>query len=209
MSAEENNYATLRTLAFSATIAMGVILEFIGIHMLYKDTMVTFSAVSFFAAPLPLIIGVILIIVALVKFPKTRPTEQHPAKQWSSKNWLFLLGIVLLAVFFALHYQPGQDAKYRLLVDLILIMLGFTAAVGYGIYKWISHNIEGRVEKMADDDRNVARAEAQMSLGFAFFQHHEAEKGRQKEMKELRFQRGVERKVLLHETDSSYLCGGA
>ena len=169
----------------------GIICEAIGIHMLYIGTTATFGTVSFSAAPLPLIIGVILIIVALVKFPKSCTTGQNPTRAWFARNWLILLGIligvVLLVVFFSLHYDPAKDkGKYDILVNLILIVIGITAAVGYGIFKWISRSVQEKVMKEVTEDRNIARAQTQLTLGYVWYQNNGAEEERQKDLGQIR-----------------------
>jgi len=179
MSGEKKNHPIFKALAVAVIIAIGIICGGLGIHMLYKGTTIPFSA-----GLLLLIIGLVLIVLALRRFPETEGAE-NPVEIWLGRNWLILIGIVLLAAFIGTHYQFPTTDKYRILADLILIIIGITAAVGYGIYRWIWQNIKGRVETIAEEDRNVARAEVHSSLGFVWYQHYQAEKERQREMEKL------------------------
>lgn len=179
MSIEEKIRTILKPAAIAAALIIGIICEALGIHMLYKGTTIPFSV-----GLLLLIIGLVLIVLALRRFPEIEGAE-NPVEIWLGRNWLILIGIVLLAAFIGTHYQFPTTDKYRILADLVLIIIGITAAVGYGIYRWIWQNIKGRVETMAEEDRNVARAEVQTSLGYVWYQHYVAEKERQSEMEKL------------------------
>jgi hypothetical protein len=172
MSRGEKIHTIFKSVGIAAAITMGIICVGFGIDMLYKGTTATISTVSFPAALLLLIIGLVLIVVALSRLSKSG-IGQNPVRPWLSRNWLVLIGIVVLGTFIATNYkfQPGE--KYQVLVSLILITISITAAVGYGIFKWIWANIKGRLETTAEEERNAARAEVQTSLGFIWYKHHE------------------------------------
>ena len=87
---------------FSITIGIGIVCEGIGIHMLYKETMATIGTISFSAAMILLIIGLILILAGLAQFHKSNTgqnpgsSKQNPMRNWLGRNWVVLLAIVFL-----------------------------------------------------------------------------------------------------------------
>ena len=171
MGLEIKNHTNLKIAAIVATIITGIAFEFIGMHMFYIKTTTTFGDISFPAGLILVVIGLALIVVALGRFSKTNP-QQSPVKSWASRNWLILFGIVILGIFIGTHYEFPAADKYRVLVDLILIILAVTAAVGYGIFRWISRSVSGQVMKEAREDRNISRAQTHTSLGYSWFQHY-------------------------------------
>lgn len=153
-----------------ATFIAGIICEAIGVYMIYETATVTLGAATYSPAPLLLIIGAIFIVVAMATSSKSGPSQNFRASRWS-RIWPVLVGIIILSIIFSMHYDPTDKDKYELLVDLIIIVVGIIAAVGYGIYKWISRNISERVDRIAGAYRNFTTAEVQTTLGFAWWQH--------------------------------------
>lgn len=174
-------YTILKAVAIAATIATGIICGRFGIDMLYKGTTATIGPLSFSAGLGLLILGFVLIVLALRRFPKTEGAE-NPIEIWLGRNWLILIGIVLLAAFIGTHYKFPTEDKYEILVDLILIMVGLTAAVGYGIFKWISHNIEDRAKSITKESHNFTITGVDISLGYVWWQLYETERKRKEEM---------------------------
>lgn len=156
----------------------GILCEASGVYMVFKNITVTFDAKAYSPAPMLLIIGAILIVVALATSNKANGEKKNEGLPWKNA-WLILLGIVILGTFIGSHYTPAPD-KYKILLDLITFMVALTAVVGFGIYRWIWRNIRDRVDKIADADRNFTTAEVQTSLGFAWWLHFNDEKKKQK-----------------------------
>lgn len=139
-----------KSIAAAVTLALGVICEALGIHLLYQKTMATIAKADFSAGLVLLIIGLILILAGLSKLSNPG-AGQKPERSWFSRNWSMFLGtliaIVLLGVYISLNYKPAQAAdKYDLLLNLTLILLAVTGAIGYGIFKWISREIAEQVK---------------------------------------------------------------
>lgn len=186
----EQIHTAFRIVVIMAILILGIICEALGIHMLYQQTVLfKIASVDFSAAPLLLIIGLVLIVFTLNTFSKSN-IGQNPQESWLARNWLILLAIliaiVLLAAFVKMNYKPNAADKYNLLVNLILIIIGITAAVGYGIFRWISRNIEEQARTLVNQDRNLAMAQVYSSLGYLWFEYYETEEERRKEMEELR-----------------------
>jgi len=90
MTREQINTA-FNIVVIMATTAIGIACEIFGIHLLYKQTpLFEIASVKYPAAPLLLIVGVILIVIALTRFSKSN-TEQSSVRPWLRRNWLTLL----------------------------------------------------------------------------------------------------------------------
>lgn len=176
----EEIYTILKAAAIAAALIIGIICEALGIDMLYEKTTATIGPVSFPAALILLIIGLVLIIFALSRLSKTN-RGQSPVRPWLSRIWPVLLGIVLLGIFIGTHYQFPTEDKYKILVDLIIILLGLTAAVGYGIFKWISKEVSEQVateRKLIEGYRTLTTATTLRNVGYIAWSVFDAERKR-------------------------------
>ncbi len=185
MNTELNIHFIFKTLVLIATIVIGFYLELIGIDMIRKSVTVNIGNVSFSAGLALLTIGLILILATLFQFYRTDIMGQYFSGKWFGDNWLILIIIIflggLIIRYLNANFHPNPDDKYQILIDLILIIIGLSAAVGYGIYRWIWRNIKTRVEKISSDDQNITKAEVQTSLGFVFYLQYEDAKNKSKE----------------------------
>lgn len=203
MGRENKNHPTFIIIVVAAIIVIGFVVGSIGIDMFYEKTTATIGNVSFSAGLVLIIIGLILIIVALSQLSKTN-RGQIPVRPWLARNWLILLGIligiVLLAAFIGTHYKFPTEDKYKILVDLILIIFGLSAAVGYGIFRWISHNIEDRAKTITKQSHNYTMVGVEVSEGYVWWKLYKAEAKRQKEIKKLREKiEGMQKHLLKNE----------
>lgn len=155
---------------FIIGIVIGIQLEFVGIGMLKARPSITSCIGNFHFSTglIVLAVGLILILVSLREFSKmgntnvyqSNNTEKFSFFQWLRKYWWNILTIIFAICFIFIysktHYQLGATTtensvasadKYTILVDLILIIIGLIAAVGFGIFKWISKSVDERIKK--------------------------------------------------------------
>ena len=160
---------------------VGIICEAIGIYMIFQGTTVPVGTVSYSLAPLVLIIGAILIVVGLATTPRSSTTGPPPERSLWSRIWPIILGIVLLATFIGTHYKFPSEDKYKILVDLILVMVALTAAVGYGIFKWISREVAEQVVKerqLIKESYTLTTAKIRRNVGYMFWSIFDVEQKR-------------------------------
>ncbi|GAH22965.1 unnamed protein product, partial [marine sediment metagenome] len=124
-----------------------------------------------------LIIGLIIIAMSLL-----RPTDTR-SRQVSTKAGygILLILVVFLAVYSFTHYKLPEGSPYTILVDLILITLAFTGAVGYGIFRWIYRGVEDQVAVAMKESQSFSRAQVEINLGFWYFEQYKAENKKKKE----------------------------
>jgi len=112
--------------------------------------------------------------------------------KWLGRNWLVLLGIVFLCTFIGTHYKFPAEDKYKILLDLILIMVALNAAIGYWIFRWISRGVADQVEKdrqqieqtiakesqLIKESRKLTTAMTSRNAGYIFWAIFDVEKKR-------------------------------
>ena len=154
----------------------------IGIHMFYQKIQMNVAQISIPTGLVLLIVG--LVIIALVL---RRPAEAISGRV-STKIWyvVFLILIVFLIVYTFTHYTLEESSQYTILVDLVLIILALTGAVGYGVYRWISRNVADRVTRAIKEGQSFTRAQVETSLGFWYFEQYKTESKRKEEIDEIR-----------------------
>ena len=143
----------------------------IGIYFIFTNASITFGTAQYSPAPLLLLFGAISIVAGLATTSQAS-TSPPPNVSWWSRTWPIILGVVLLVVFFSQHYQPSDKEKYELLVDLTLIIIGITAAVGYGMFKWISRNIQEGVDAEKQtiiEIQTLIKARVKRNAGYIFW----------------------------------------
>jgi len=150
--------------------------------MLYNVTLASIGKVSFSAGLVLLTTGLILILVALRQSSGAKTTGRHPIGQWLGRNWWVLLIVALVCtfiiVYFKSNYTTLQKDKYQILVDLILIIIGLSAAVGLGIFKFISRGVESHIEKekeLIKNSQTLSNARIIRVTGVIFWQLFDAE----------------------------------
>ncbi|GAF77620.1 unnamed protein product, partial [marine sediment metagenome] len=158
-------------------IAVGVSCIVVGILMVYQGKVLPIANISISAGLILLMAGLILIIVSLVMSTKTG-NQQTSLKAW---HVVVLILIAFLIIYAFTRYQLTEAGRYRILVDLIFIMLALTGAVGYGVYRWIARTVEARAEEITVETKNAIGTQVSTSLGYVWYQHHK--KGKTEEKK--------------------------
>lgn len=167
-------------LRISAAIA-GAVCIGIGILMTYQGKTMPIANVSIPAGLIFLIAGLILFGIA----SKAIKTENNLT---SRKIWyvVFLILVVFLIIYAFTHYKFREVNQYTILVDLILIILALTGAIGYGVYRLIFAGVEDRVTKAIKEGQNFTRAGVQIGLGLWHFKQYQAESKRKEQMAKMR-----------------------
>ncbi len=163
-------------------IGTGIGCVAIGIHMFYQKTQMNVAQISIPTGLVLLIVG--LVIIALVL---RRPAEAISGRV-STKIWyaISLTLIVFFVIYIFTRYKLPEGTPYRILVDLILIILALTGAVGYGVFQWISRSVEDRVTTAIKESLDFTRAQVEINLGFWYFEQYRAESMKKKEMDKIR-----------------------
>lgn len=182
-----------KVISLYMVLVIGCILELTGRAMFLNRVEPLVGSPAFSAGIIVSLMGVILhlgvLIIVWEDVQVGRGSNQRkPLRMLNSKsdgghsNQLVLitaiLSSVILSMFVITNYSITGSEKYDLLRDLLMIVIGILAAIGFGIFKWIERKVKDLMlneRQVLNNDRRALAASISRLVGHTFWLFFDSE----------------------------------